>query len=237
MGVTCVSDGRSGTGDTHVGGRVVRHLRIRERRSLGWTDGRTARSRGRASGGRGRQGRGLRASPPAARSRGDPEAEQLRGAGRRRGDAALAREPCPPGRPAATAMDEPFAALERALAEPCELDAALLADIEGASGAERGRRLPGRGGVAGARALGGRGRDTCALGVPGPRPRDPRVLSPALGTGPGGPARRDVAGLLPVSPGPAPAPPAQEARSPRLSGRHPGRDAAGAPGTARRRPA
>lgn len=94
------------------------------------------------------------------------------------------------------AMDEPpfsEAALEQALAEPCELDAALLTDIEGTSRAGRAPRergspaasrlcLPGRLGARGA----GTGSVLCARGLP--RASGQCAVGPVVQTAPSLPA-------------------------------------------------
>lgn len=109
--------------------------------------GRRRGAGGRASrwGGAARGGASAPARPPAAREPPGPRGRRA-ARGPRRPEGRSTRTRAVPAGPTrgGRAMDEPpFTALERALAEPCELDAALLLDIEGASG--RGAGFPGRG--------------------------------------------------------------------------------------------
>lgn len=121
-------------------------------------------------------------------------------------------------------MDEPTfceAALEQALGEPCELDAALLTDIEGASGLLSFARVGRAGGAPvlsprPARGVGAVLAVPCARGLPrlwascrGPGcPVHAEPLRARLGvwgrTAPGPLGARDLVRAPPDAPGPAP---------------------------------
>lgn len=120
-------------------------------------------------------------------------------------------------------MDEPpfnEAALELALAEPCELDAALLTDIEGASGpldSAHGRRRAG-----GAEGVGARPAPLCgALRVSAPRAAGLAVLSPRSCPCPLGPVGGSALSTC-ASGRPGPHPAATESSVARRRWREPG---------------